>query len=95
MITTNAHINPAKVEPKKLGIVTTEGIATQAPEPITRGSDLSKMITSHDVDGMMGALGYKRVEERDVEDHSKSNTLLNEGLPEPEPKKKAKAKKSA
>jgi hypothetical protein len=93
VITTNAHINPAKVEPKKLGIVTTAQLPTPEPEPITRGSDLSKMITTHD--------------ERDVEDHSKSNKLLNDVLLHEAtdeaaqaglniaPKKKAKPKKSA
>jgi hypothetical protein len=48
MITTNDHVNPAKVEPRKLDIRTTEQIATQAPEPVTRGADLGKMITTHD-----------------------------------------------
>lgn len=48
MITTNDHVNPATVEPKKLGIRTTEQIATQVSEPVTRGTDLSKMITTHD-----------------------------------------------
>jgi hypothetical protein len=93
MITTNDHINPAKVEPRKLGIVTTAQQPMPEPEPITRGSDLSKMLTTHD--------------ERDVEDHSKSNKLLNDVMLRESqdadeqaglniaPKKKAKPKKSA
>jgi len=56
MITTNSRsvepITPA--EPRKLGIRTTGQLPNPAPEVITRGSDLSKMITTHD--------------ERDVED---------------------------
>lgn len=49
MITTNGNFEQAQeAEPKKLGIVTTEKIATEAPEPVTRGSDLGKMITTHD-----------------------------------------------
>lgn len=60
MITTNDHVNPPAVEPRKLETRTTGQLASPAPEPVTRGSDLSKMITTHD-----------ERDERDVEDHSK------------------------
>lgn len=64
MITTNGNFEPVKEsEPVKLGIRTTERIATKVSEPVTRGADLSKMITTHD--------------ERDVEDHSASNPAVN------------------
>jgi hypothetical protein len=59
MITTNSRAAEpiAPAEPKKLGIRTTAQLPTPEPEPITRGSDLSKMITTHGMD-----------DERDVED---------------------------
>jgi hypothetical protein len=126
MITTNDYSNPVKAEPKKLGIRTSAQLPTPVPDPITRGSDPAKAITTHDLpdppprgrmaklnarraamlkslepepepvpeaapedarvvaDSMMSALGYTKVEERDIEPE-----------PEPEPKKKAKPKKSA
>lgn len=65
MITTNDHTDPATGEPKKLGIRTTAQLTEQPTEPTTRRSDLSKIITTHDVDNMMGALGYKRIEQPD------------------------------
>lgn len=79
MITTNDHVNAPAIEPKKLDIRTTDQLKQPAPEPVTRGAGPGKMITTHD--------------ERDIEDHSASNPLVNEGLPEPAPKKGG-AKKS-
>jgi hypothetical protein len=128
-ITTNDYSNPVKAEPKKLGIRTSAQLPTPVPDPITRGSDPAKAITTHDLPdppprGRMAKLNARRaamlkgadpepvipepapaqVEERDVEDHSKSNPLVNDGLGGAiptfasvtfEPKKKAKPKKSA
>jgi hypothetical protein len=48
MITTNDHIDPANGEPKKLGIRTTDKLTEGPPEAVTRKSDLSKVITTHD-----------------------------------------------
>jgi len=61
MITTNSRaVEPTEPgEPKKLGIRTTGQLPTPEPEAITKGSDLSKMITTHDMD-----------DGRDVEDMS-------------------------
>jgi hypothetical protein len=49
MITTNGYNPVSKSEPKKLGIITTANIPS-APkdQPAPKGSDPSKMITTHD-----------------------------------------------
>ena len=63
MITTNSRaVEPTEPdELKKLGIRTTGQLPTPEPEAITKGSDLSKMITTHD--------------ERDVEDMSQDEPV--------------------
>jgi len=78
MITTNSRsvepITPA--EPRKLGIRTTGQLPTPEPEQITRGSDLSKMITTHDEpDYLKDPDAWflpksKPILERDIEDMS-------------------------
>lgn len=116
MITTNEYIDKARVEPKKLGFVTTTQLKTPNPEPVTRGSGPAKVITTHGMPprGRMMTLLARRAarlkvpdpepapaqaeqEERDVEDHSASNPLTNEGMPDIEPmrKKKSAPKKQA
>lgn len=51
MITTNGNQPTAKAEPKKLNQVTTASMPKAEPKPEgwrPKGSDLSKMITTHD-----------------------------------------------
>lgn len=74
IITTNDQKSTGPIEPQKLNIITSAIIPNAAPQPEPKGTDLSKMITTHDL-------------EDKVEVKLDEPILLDES--EPEPKKKA------
>ena len=77
MITTNDSKPTGNIEPKKLRTITTAIIPNAQPRPEPKGTDPSKMITTHD----MGAKnrGAKEAAHADAEDVKAPSPSQNEG----------------
>ena len=87
LVTTNEQKPTGQVEPQKLNIITSAIIPNAVPQPEPKGTDLSKMITTHDI----GDEVILREMPRDKVDVEVGKPIA---LDETEPKKKAaKAKK--